>query len=130
MRVGYASQEEFRLLLSDFKHAYSTLLEAEDPVFVCTSCWLHGPPLWMRLAKGRAPAGWCEMMNNCLVQALDTALYFEKPTGEALAHFLDHNRTIGGLMAEFWHANFGDSPVAAPQGSSGAPPSGPEPCWV
>lgn len=112
---------EFEALLNYFKADYASLVERDraQPAFLCTSCWLHGPALWRRLTKGRASDAWCELMNSCMVQALDSALFFGHSLEAAQAHFLDYGHL--GFMsdlvqAEGFHAGL-PAPPPGPQES-------------
>ena len=112
-KVPYSSREELDCRIAQLKTEYAQLVKEEYcTCFVVTKCWLHGPPLWLKLTKGLGPE-WCEMLNCCLVQALETALFFQNDLQKTQDHFFDLERM--GLFSDFVHANFPlPSPPPAP----------------
>ena len=111
MRI-YTDRQDLQMHLRAFRTDYMALIHSEllrAPTFVCTHCWVHGEDLWHKLTKHRASGQWCQMMNNCLVQAIDSALYFHIDMELAVDRFLDHEDHLGP-MSDFVHA-YDDVPV-------------------
>ena len=106
--VLYNSQAEFHGLLQSFHTKYRAMVQKElreSPEFLCTQCWLHGPSLWMELTKGAVSPLWCEMMNNCLVQALECAMFYGQSLATAQYRFMDYTQHQT-LFADFFHIHF------------------------
>ena len=100
----YTSQEELHHLLHHLKSKYLAIVQSEERVFLCTALWLHGPAFWKEFTKGHASQTWCEMMNNCLVQAINNSLFFGCSLELTVHHFfdLDHNHLT--LISDFVHS--------------------------
>ena len=105
--VAYASHMEFEHLFQQLKTKYAALVRREyqsSHLFLCTACWLHGTEFWLEFTKG-AGADWCEMMNRCLIQTLESALYFGHSLEAAQAHFFDLERSLTFFLSDFVNSN-------------------------